>query len=147
MQSRKEETFPAILREKDWPSFLASARSSGSWLRSVSGLSLSSTRKMVWGFAPSYRMQHPPVAGSGLDGADPFQLQEPAFNAAGLVMVEHAAAAAHPEPAGRMVDNLIVHRFGKMKRGNALLRAFPPLEAARSAGGEGNGLPQYDDEQ
>ena len=61
------------------------------------------------GIRPFVQDEHPPVAGSGLDGADPFQLQEPAFNAAGLVMVEHAAAAAHPEPAGRMMDNLVMH--------------------------------------
>ena len=61
------------------------------------------------GAAPFIQDEHASVAGGGLDGAHAFLFQEPAFNAAGLVMIEYAAAAAYPEPAGRVVDNLIVH--------------------------------------
>lgn len=53
--------------------------------------------------------EHTSVAGGGLDGVYAFLFQEPAFDAVSLVMIECAAAAAYTEPAGRMMDNLVMH--------------------------------------
>ena len=93
-------------RKKDRASFLASARSSGSWLRRPEPVQRAENGLGAGSFIQD---EHTSVAGGGLDGVYAFLFQEPAFDAVSLIMIECAAAAAYTEPAGRMMDNLVMH--------------------------------------